>query len=501
MPEIPSVSDLIATLDRKRIRLSIVGGRIRYSGPQGCGQSAEVLQARQRAAEITSYMTSAREHAQPMMPLGAYPREGPAPLSHMQRWWLDLEREVGQNMHTVLIIPVNTEMNVSVWQRAFDEVARRHESLRTRFVSDGSGIVPTVDQPDSVPMAVHDYSGHAAERREAMVDELTVRLRFWRFQMLGGRLFAVSLVKLTEDSHVVLISAHHILTDGWANRLLKEELQKTYSELLIGRPTPRPELRFQLTDYAFWESHWMGVSEGRDPCAHWTARLSGVLPMDPATDAPRGKAPTAHPEATQQVVLSKSTLSDLRRFSRSHGLTLAETLLAIYGLLLARWAQRSDVLIGNYMAGRIVPGTEVLLGCFARNQPIYLVIDSEVTVADYMAQVHTSYLEALDLRRAVSMKLAWEKRLHCVIASFGKFEIEVDAPPAVAPAGGSLPVNHEVALFLTETKSLMFGEISYAADLYSSARMTTLRNDLCAVAAGLHELQSSRIGDVMKLAG
>jgi len=163
MQEGLTVPQAVAALESKGVRLSVVDGQLRYRGPKGCGQSKELLWVRARAREVLSYLTASHRNQESLLPLGAYARENPAPLTHMQRWWIELEEQVGQNTHPVFVVEMKSEMHVFAWQRALNELVRRHESLRTRFVRAGADVVSVVDPAAAVPIAIHDCSNDEIE--------------------------------------------------------------------------------------------------------------------------------------------------------------------------------------------------------------------------------------------------------------------------------------------------------------------------------------------------
>jgi condensation domain-containing protein len=493
MQEGLTVQQAVAALESKGVRLFVVDGRLQYTGPKGCGQSQELLWVRQRAREVLSYLTANHKRPESLLPLGAYVRENPAPLTHMQRWWIELEEQVGQNRHPVLVIEMKSEMQVFAWQRAFNEVVRRHEALRTRFVRVGTNVVSVVDPAAAVPMAIHDCAHDAAGPQRERVGKLLDAAHLERYEIIGGTLFRASLVKLGEQSHLAVLGVHHALYDGWSAEILRKELLDLYAAFAAGLPSPLSEPRVQLADYAVWERRWLTA----DPCGHWEARLSAVVPMELPSDAPWTRSIIGHPEAIRHFSLPPESVAELRRFSGECGVSLSETLLAIYILLLGKWANRADVLMGNYMACRATPGVEELLGCFASNRPMYVAIDWEWSVSRYMEQVHASYLEALDVRRPVSMRIAWAKGLNRVVANFAWLNDNVSDSPLGSQTSGSLPVNHELSLMVVATKSALFGAVSYASDLYSAARIAGLCDDFCDVACRIPQSVPLRIADVV----
>lgn len=421
------------------------------------------------------------------------------PLSLMQRWWVELERSVGQNRHPLVLISMSTAPNPPVWQRAIDETVRRHEALRTRFISDRTnGLVAVVDPPGRVVIVMHDYSGLSPEERQVKVAELLLRARVQPFEIIEGKLFRAMLVKLTEDSHLVLVGIHHAVTDGWSNDILKRELLELYAAYGEGSPSPLPEPPLQISDHSTWEGRVSARREIEGTSAYWDARLAGVSPMKLPADMIRIPRRTGHPEARAPLPFSADLVRKLRRFSRSQRVTLPVTLLTVYAIILSRWADREQIVIGNYMACRNTPGTEGIVGCFARNVPILLTIDWHMDVSAFVELVRRAYLDALTHAYPVSVDISQEKAIHKIVADFERrTDEEVAAIEFHGRHNYPAPINHELLVAFSEGPSSLAGSISYAADLYSSVRIAAVGDAFMATASAMAQTTSARVYDIV----
>jgi Condensation domain len=390
-------------------------------------------------------------------------------LSSFQRWWWELVQVAGAARQPLLVIFVPGQLKISALRRALMEMTRRHESLRTRFVMQPDTVVAVIDPHGEVPLRIEDLSHLQAQERDARAIELIDQHRLMLFELDGGPLFRASLVKLTEQLHVLLLGVHHIIMDSWSALVLRRELLTIYGAYLGGAPPPLPEPQLQLSDYAVWEQQWLRNSRDRDPYCYWESRLREVLPMLLPTDFPRGERSGSR-EGTHEFELPTTTVRLLRELSRANGMTVQIALLAVYSLLVGHWARRTDVLIGNYMAFRGAPGAAQLIGCFASNRPIHTSFSPEMTVAEYLERVRVAYIEALNFRRVVSFETSWSTRLNNVITNFWRDEQEgVARPPPFQ--GKPLPVYHDLSLMLIDTPKAIRGSVSYAADLFRPCRM------------------------------
>ena len=183
------------------------------------------------------------------------------------------------------------------------------------------------------------------------------------FELAAGPLWRLRLLRLGEQRHVVLLSMHHIISDGWSVGVLVRELAALYRAFAQGQPSPLPELPVQYADYAVWQRQWLQGERLQTQLAYWKQRLAGLAPLELPSDRPRPAVQTFR-GATLPVTLPRELAAGLRALSRQEGATLFMTLLAGWQALLARYSGQSDVAVGVPVANRTRVETEGLIGFF-----------------------------------------------------------------------------------------------------------------------------------------
>ncbi|MFI7516425.1 condensation domain-containing protein, partial [Micromonospora echinofusca] len=185
-------------------------------------------------------------------------RSGPLPLSFAQRrlWFLERLGRVGHAYHMPLALQLDGRLDRDALRAALDALVGRHEVLRTRIVADGAEAAQRVDPPGGgFPLRFEDLTGHADP--DAALAGLQQEESTAPFDLAAGPLFRGRLVALAPDRHVLLLTMHHIVSDGWSLGILTRELGVLYAAFHEGRPDPLPPLPVQYADYAAWQHQWL----------------------------------------------------------------------------------------------------------------------------------------------------------------------------------------------------------------------------------------------------
>src|SRR6266536_3530341 len=285
---------------------------------------------------------SARERIRPVE------RGGFLPLSFAQErlWFLD-QLAPGLALYNVPVaLRLRGRLEVGVLRRALSRVVARHEALRTRFGS-----------VRGVPYQLIDPPG------------------------------------LGELDHLLVLNAHHIVTDGWSVRVLLGELAAVYEALLRGRPDPLPPLAIQYADYAVWQRQWLQGGVLEEQLAYWTRQLAGLSSLEFPADRPRPAAPS-YAGGLVERVLPAGLQARLVELARASQVTLFTVLLAAFQVLLGRYCQQGDVVVGSVFAGRTRSELEPLVGFFANTLVLRSSLAGDPPFGEVLRRVNEVVLEA-----------------------------------------------------------------------------------------------------------
>ncbi len=297
------------------------------------------------------------------------PRQGERPelpLSFGQQrlWFLHRLDPAGVAYNLPTALCLRGGLRPAALAAALSELVRRHEVLRSTYVTAAGSEVQSVQPPAPVPLPLADLSGLPPAARETEARRLTAQEAGRPFDLARGPVLRALLLRLAQREHAVALTLHHIAGDGWSMGVLTGEMAALYQAFAEGRPSPLLELAIQYGDFAVWQRRWLEGPVLPAQLAWWKQRLAGapaVLPLP--TDRPR-PAVRRSGGARHRTVLPPSLAASLEGVARACGATLFMALAAAFQTLLARWTGERDVPLGTPIAGRRHLETEGLIGFF-----------------------------------------------------------------------------------------------------------------------------------------
>lgn len=338
---------------------------------------------RQFAAQLAVETTDAA--AQPA--LRALVATGPQPLSHaQQRLWFLLQLDATNTaFHIAGALRLQGELDVAALRGAFAAVVARHASLRTRFAA-----------PDGVPLQIVEATAALdIPLRQARCEdapELAAAHARMPFDLARAPLLRAELVQFAADDHVLLLSMHHIISDGWSLGVLFGELNQAYAARRARRQPEWTPLPLQYTDFAAWQREWLAAGELERQLGYWRRQLSGLPPLlELPTDRPRPRE-FAQRGAREYIDLPPALADALQACARREGATLFMLLLAAFKLLLARLSGEQDIAVGTLVANRPRAEFEPLIGFFVNTLVLRSQVEPDLSFRALLARVRETTL-------------------------------------------------------------------------------------------------------------
>jgi len=418
-------------------------------------------------------------------------RRTEAPLSFAQeRFWV-----FGRNRNTAYNVPspvrIRGPLDSRVLERCFQEVLRRHDSLRTRFLEKDGVPVQMVEPPGPWTLPRIDLEALPDLLREAEALRLVKEDTQQPFDIVQGPLMRVALARLADDDHVLILDCHHIVMDGWAMTLLVSELMRLYQAFAVGEPSPLPELPVQYPDLAVWQRERTSPAEVRERLDWWRKTLAGAPRLWTfPTDRPR-PAEASHRGAWVNRTLSPHLTARLRDLGVAEGASLYMVLLAALSLVVQRWSGQDDVVLGSPLAGRQHQESEGILGVFLNLLPMRVSLAGTPTFAELLRRARQTaldafthqevsfeqLLEALGLEREPSHYPVFQATLN--VMNFPRMEGELPGGTQVERINvGESGSKYDFTLYGTESEEGLFLNLLYATDLFDRPRMEALLDRL-----------------------
>ncbi|UFZ04832.1 non-ribosomal peptide synthase/polyketide synthase [Bradyrhizobium ontarionense] len=317
-----------------------------------------------------------------------------APLSFAQaRLWFLWRMDPGSSAYNMPVaIRLRGRLDVGALQRAINELVVRHAALRTVFRQEGGEPEQIVCPPISVELRRIDLDG---PDREQQARQLLREQAAMPFDLEAGPLLRAALLMLGEQDHILAVTLHHIVADGWSMQVLTDEFWRLYRADVRGEAASLPAQEIDYADFAAWQRLWIGAVEGERQLRYWTGRLQDTAMLQLPFD--RARSAQADPSGDGVRLLLGGRLSDsLRDLARRHETTLFVILLAALNLLLYRYSGQHDISIGVPLANRDRSETRRLIGLLVNTQVLRSKIDSRWTMADLINSLRETSLEAQD---------------------------------------------------------------------------------------------------------
>ena len=441
-------------------------------------------------------------------PIVPVERSGRLALSFAQQrlWFLEQLGSAGATYHVRMRMRLRGELHRDALGRALNGIVARHEALRTVFVQvDGEPEQRVLSAEESgFRLREHDLAAHAdpdAELRRLGAEEAEGRFDLERGPLLRGRL-----VRMAWDDHVLLLTMHHIVSDGWSMGVFVRELNALYTAFLRAEPDPLPPLPIQYADYAAWQRRWVTGEVLREQAEYWEAALAGAPELlELPADHPRPARPD-HAGASLKVELDEELTAALKALGQRHGTTLFMTLLAGWAVVLSRLSGQPEVVVGTPTANRGRPEVEGLIGFFVNTLALRVDLSGSPTVTELLQRVRTRALEGqrhqdIPFEQVVERVQPARSLSHTPL--FQVMFVWQNAPggrpelPGLTP--GALPdeadgtAKFDLTLSLDERDGRIVGGLGYATALYERATVERHLGYLRAVLAGMVEEEGRRV--------
>ncbi|RKH37137.1 condensation domain-containing protein, partial [Corallococcus llansteffanensis] len=425
--------------------------------------------------------------------------DGPLPLSFAQErlWFIDQLIPDSALYVIPLAMRLTGTLDVAALARSLRALVQRHESLRTTFGLVDGKPVQVIAPAQDVPLPLTDLRSLPAEAQSAAVAQHTHAFAVQPFDLHTGPLLRSCLLRLADDSHLWMLSLHHIVADGWSLGVLVQEVAALYASALRGQPDALPALPIQYADYALSQREWLQGPARQPLLDYWTRQLAEVpTVLDLPTDFPRPAVPSPQ-GALHALQLPAELTASLKALSREEGITLFMTLMAAFQVLLQRYCAKDDFVVGTPIANRTLGQTEALIGCFINTLPIRANLASRPTFRSLLRRVQATCLEAYAHQELPFEHLVDALHLSRDLSHTPLVQVIFvlqNAPMATPALPGlhleALPTQSTTAKFdltlsLEETSGGLKGWFEYRTGLFAASTIARLAEQFTTLLAGV----------------
>jgi len=472
--------------------------RITELSPQ---QKALLIERLSRRAESQSGVRITR---QPRERSAAFPLS----LAQERLWFID-QIEPGSSAYNMSsIVSMTGALDVDKLERALQEIVRRHETLRVTFAEVDDKPRQLIAPNLALPVSLVDLQHLVEAEREAEAQRLAATDARQPFDLRRGPLLRCTLLRLAADKHLLLLTMHHIISDGWSMGVLLNELTAMYAAFSENRPSPVRELPVQYVDFAVWQRERLQGKILETELAFWKKQLA---------DAPRHlEIPTDYPRPAEQsfrgaielLTLSSVEVAALKELSRNEDVTLFMTLLACLNLLLHQVTGSTDIVVGSSVANRNHLDTENLIGLFVNQLVLRTNMSGDPTFRELLKRIRQVTLSAYDHQDLPFQWLARALQPERSLSRNPLFQVTFafqNLPPLVSESAGinwSLMGNDnetaqfDINLLVSESEHELCMAMQYSTDLFKAATIKRMLRLLEVIARRIVENPDARLSSL-----
>ncbi|WP_289355733.1 non-ribosomal peptide synthetase [Paenibacillus sp. S-12] len=433
-----------------------------------------------------------------------------------QRLWLLDQLEPNMSHYNIpFSLRFRSKLDISALQRSLTEIVRRHQALRTRFMERADGAVQVVEPIEAdwqFPLMQVNLSDQAEvgldqeEEAQRLVNEEAGK----PFNLATGPLLRGLLITVGDNNHILLVTFHHIVFDGWSLTVFQQELLLLYEAYAGGQSSPLPDLPIQYVDYAIWQRQWLTETELQHQLDYWTDKLGDAdHVLELPTDRPRPAVQTFRGDI-RSLHIGEHIVKPLRELSRKEGASLFMTMLAAFQIFLYRYTGKHDLSVGTPIANRGMSEVEGLIGFFVNTLVMRGDLSGSPTYRQMLKQVRRTALEAysnqdLSFERLVNALQPERSVSHAPLfqVMFTMDEAQVSDRSSVGTGGlvvepytfDSRSAKFDITLMIFDTgDNGVVAQMEYNTDLFHESTVLRMLRHLNNLLAGIAANPDSPIG-------
>jgi amino acid adenylation domain-containing protein len=506
-----TIEEFLSYLCSLDVKLWVEENRLRCSAPKDVLTPVIKEELAERKEDILAFIlnnnVASVAEKQPIRPVK---RQGNLPLSFAQQrlWFLAQLEPESPFYNTPTAVRLQGQLNVEALQQSFNEIVSRHEALRTNFQTREGQAVAIISEEKPLTLTIFDISELPANQQQAEIKQQAAQETQQPFDISSDLLLRVKLLRLSEQEHILLLTMHHIVSDGWSIGVLVEELATLYQAFCEGQPSLLPRLPIQYVDFAAWQRQWLQGEVLETQISYWLEQLENAPKvLELPTDYPRPAIQT-YRGATYSFELSKELSASLNKLSQQQGSTLFMTLLAGFQILLWRYTGQQDIVVGSPIANRNWAEIEGLIGFFVNTlvlrtnlagNPSFEELLKRVREVALGAYAHQdlpfeSLVEQLQPQRDLSHTPLFQVMF--VLQNTPMSALELPGLTLTPLESDNDSAKFDLSLYMTETESGLVGSFEYNTDLFAQSSIQRMAGHLQTLFEGIIANSQQRLSDL-----
>lgn len=470
------------------------------------------LSPEQREALLKQLQKKKSQGAEPKKDtIQPYPRDtNRMAMSYAQQrlWFIDQLQSGSASYNISAGIRLRGALDVEALRMSFDEIVRRHEVLRTTFVTDEGQGRQVINEHQRWELPTISLEPLSPEEQEDVIKARFKGDAHTSFDLINGPLLRTRLIRLSSTEHVIIVSMHHIISDGWSMGVFIQEMALLYDAYRQDKPSPLQELRIQYSDYSLWQREWLAGDRLERQLSYWKTRLDGVPILELPTDYQR---PPVHSYQGKNIrfELGEELTTSLNQLAKQQGATLFMVLFAGLQVLLHRYSGQDDICVGTPIAGRVRPEVEKLIGCFVNTLAIRSNLENNPSFLSLLKQVQQNLTGAYDHQDIPFERLVDELGVAREMSHTPLFQVmfvlQNTTTTSMSLPGLNielLPEESETSKFditinMREEKGCLRGDFEYRTDLFADGTVSRMVSHFAELLKQLIAVPEQGVDDVV----
>ncbi|WP_422394535.1 condensation domain-containing protein [Pseudomonas poae] len=405
-------------------------------------------------------------------------------------------------------------LSVPAMEQAFASLIARHETLRTVFQRQADERLLQVAVEPSLVIEQSDLSGLAPAAREQAVAAAATAQSLLPFNLETGPLLRVQLLRLDAGEHVLLLTLHHIVSDGWSMNVLIDEFIRFYDSHERNETPQLSALPIQYSDYALWQRRWLEAGEQARQLNYWQARLGDEHPvLELPTDRPRPAMPS-YQGTRHAFAIDPALAAQLRRCAQTHNVTLFMLLLGAFNVLLHRYTGQGDIRVGVPIANRNRNEVEGLIGFFVNTQVLRTELTGQTRIGELLQGIKEHALGAQAHQELPFERLVEALKVERSLSHTPLFQVMYNHQPVVADiasvstaSGLALSevewqgrtTQFDLSLDTWEKSGTLHAALTYANDLFDAPTIERMARHWISLLQAMVSDGEQRVGELPML--
>ncbi|OYV21526.1 MAG: amino acid adenylation domain-containing protein [Methylococcaceae bacterium NSP1-2] len=420
-------------------------------------------------------------------PIATINRDLPILASFAQQrlWFLDRLLGASGLYNISRVLQLNGDLNVPALQQSLKAIVARHEVLRTYFAEQDAEPIQVIKASMPFECPLIDLSALPQPQQHSESQAILQTEENKAFDLKQAPLIRALLIKLSAQQHILLVTIHHIVSDGWSMGVFRQELAAFYAAFSQNKTAELPELPIQYADYAVWQREWLQGEVLEKQLSYWKSQLAELTVLELPTDKPRPKQ-QSYQGTKAAIHLSADLTQGLKTLSQQQNVTLFMTLLAAFQVVLHRYSGQEDIVVGTAIAGRNRQELENMIGFFVNTLALRTDLSGTPSFEQLLSRVRAVCLDAYAHQEMPCEKLVAELQVQRDMSRNPLFQVLLVLQPAdqqdVDLTGltvNKLSIPHDSAKFdlaisLREQADGLTGTIEYNTDLFTSDTIARL---------------------------